>query len=297
METDIEREFVAILKKPVVVNEPLGTRVISRKLEEEGIYLTEKGREKLANAPVFDKVGMIASKIDDLSYKTTFDLETKTGDIILNVSLIQKKDFQKAIDIVKEVCKSKLCMSDMFLIAEAGQELGFTIVPDNMVALGTVCAVTINGILLRHKILLKSRFGGILQIDNSKPRRFTEIIEYSSSSIDPAEIFIKGKMTSVLEAARTGAGKVLAGFREIPSVCLNETRNILSKLCQIGFPGTMIIGEPHQPILQIPVSSGYTGLIIPAGLNPLAAVEEAGINTRNMSLSMMMDFQKLKPLI
>jgi repressor of nif and glnA expression len=37
-------------------------------------------------------------------------------------------------------------------------------------------------------------------------------------------------------------------------------------------------------------------MVILAGLNPLAAVEETGIDTQNMSLSMMMDYQKLTPI-
>jgi repressor of nif and glnA expression len=182
------------------------------------------------------------------------------------------------------------------LIAEQGEELKHLIVPDGMMALGTVCAVTINGKLLRHRIPVRSRFGGILQMADSKPLRFTEIIEYSGSSLDPAEIFIKSKMTNVLGAARSGIGKVLAGFREIPAACLSEAEDILDRLAQIGFHGVVVIGEPNQPTLQIPVSNGYVGLVVLAGLNPLAAVEEAGIDTQNMSLSMMMDVQKLTPI-
>jgi len=327
MDTDVERKLIAILKILAESNEPLGARIISRMLEEEGIHLTEravrfhlqlmderglthtagkkgragrtitdKGREELDNALVSDKVGMVDSRIDELSYRTTFDLETKSGDVILNVSLIRKSDFQKALDIVSEVSKAKICVSDAVLIAEEGEELDHLIVPEGMVALGTVCAVTINGELLRNRIPVKSRFGGILQMDNSVPLRFTEIIEYSGSSLDPAEIFIKGKMTSVLDAARSGAGKVLAGFREIPAACLSEAEDILNRLAQMGFSGTVVIGEPNQPTLQIPVSSGYAGMVILAGLNPIAAVEETGIDTQNTSLSMMMDYQRLTRL-
>ncbi len=327
MDTDVERKYIAILRILGESNEPLGARVISRMLEEEGIHLTEravrfdlqfmdergltrnvgkkgragrvitdKGNEELANALVSDKVGMVASRIDELSYQTTFDLDAKGGNVILNVSLIRKSDFPKAINIVKEISKAGICVSDSVLIVNEGEELEHLVVPEDMIALGTVCAVTINGILLRHRIPMKSRFGGILQMDNSRPRRFTEIIEYSGSSLDPAEIFIKGKMTSVLDAVRSGAGKVLAGFREVPAACLPEAEDILRELAQIGFGGTIVIGEPNQPTLQIPVSSGYAGLVILAGLNPLAAVEETGIDTQNMSLSVMMDFQKLKSL-
>ena len=324
MDTDIERKLIGILKILAESNGPVGARVISRILEEDGIHLTEravrfhlqimderglthtagrqgragrtitdKGREELANALVSDKVGMVASRIDELSYQTTFDLETKSGDVILNVSLIREDDFQKALEIVKEVSEAHICVSNSVLIAEEGEELEHLIVPAGMVALGTVCAVTINGILLHHRIPVKSRFGGILQIDKSNPLRFTEIIEYTGSSLDPAEIFIKGKMTSVLDAVRSGAGKVLAGFREIPAICLPEAEDILNRLAQIGFSGTVVIGEPNQPALQMPVNSGYAGLVILAGLNPLAAVEEMGIDTQNTSLCMMMDFRKL----
>jgi len=327
MDTDVERKLIAILKILGDSNDPVGARVISRILAEDGIHLTEravrfhlqimdekglthtagrkgragrtitdKGREELANALVSDKVGMVASRIDELSYLTTFDLETKSGNVILNVSLIHKDDFQRAMDIVKEVSEASICVSSSVLIAQEGEELDHLIVPADMVAIGTVCAVTINGVLLHHRIPVQARFGGILQMADSKPLRFTEIIEYSGSSLDPAEIFIKGRMTSVLDAARTGEGKVLAGFREIPVACLPEAEDILNRLAQMGFGGTVVMGEPNQPTLQMHVGNGYAGLVILAGLNPLAAVEEAGIETHNTSLSMMVDFQKLTPL-
>lgn len=327
MDTDVERKLIAILKILSENNAPLGARVISRMLEEDGIYLTERavrfhlqlmdergltctagkkaragrlitdrGRDELANALVSDKVGMVDSRIDELAYRTTFDVKSKDGDVILNVSLIPKENFQDALAIVREVSEAKICVSSSVMIVEEGKELGSLIVPRGMVALGTVCAVTINGILLRHRIPLRSRFGGILQMDSFNPRRFTEIIEYSGSSLDPVEIFIKGKMTSVHKAARSGAGKVLAGFREIPTACLPEAQDILDKLAEIDFSGVVVIGEPNQPTLQIPVSNGYAGMVILAGLNPLAAVEESGINTQNTSLCTMMAIQKLTPL-
>jgi hypothetical protein len=327
MERDIERKLVAILKILSNSNEALGARIISRKLEDEGIHLTEravrfhlqimdereltrivgkhgragrliteKGREELENALVSDKVGMISSRMDGLSYKTDLDIQTKQGNIILNVSLIPKNDFAQALDIIKEIFNSNICVGPLVKIANEGEMLGKLSVPKGFHALGTICSVTISGILLHHRIPVKSRFGGILQVYNYNPMRFTEIIEYASTSLDPAEIFIKGKMTSVLNTARNGSGKVLASFREIPIACLKEAEKILQRLSEIGLCGTMIVGEPNQPILQIPVSNGYVGLVILAGLNPLAAVEEAKINTINTSLCDIIDFGELHPL-
>jgi repressor of nif and glnA expression len=327
MERDIERKLVAILKIVADSSNPLGARMISRKLDEEGIHLTEravrfhlqlmdernltravgrqnragreitdKGREELTNALVSDKVGMVSSRMDELSYLTDFDLDTRQGKIILNVSIIRKDDFAEAMCIAKEAFESNMCVGHLVLTADEGQRLGQLTIPKGMKALGTVCAVTINGILLHHRIPVKSRFGGILQMQNYQPLRFTEIIEYSASSLDPAEIFVKSKMTSVLNVARTGYGKVLAGFREIPIACLKEAESIFKRLEEIGLSGTVVIGEPNQPTIQMPVASGYAGLVVLAGLNPLAAVEEAGISTQNTSLCTMVDFQELKPL-
>lgn len=327
MDNSIERKQIAILKILADSKEPLGARIISRKLKDEGFHLTEravrfhlqvmdeknltqavgkhnragreitpKGLEELANALVSDKVGMVSSKIDDLSYRTDFDLDTRCGKIILNLSLIKKEDFPNAIHIAKEAFDSGISVGQLVITANEGMRIGNLIVPQGMKALGTICMITINGIFLHNRIPVKSRFGGILQIQDREPVRFTEIIEYNSSSLDPAEIFIKSKMTSVLNTARSGSGKVLAGFREIPIACLRETEYLIKKLEEIGISGVIAIGKPNQPTLQIPVTNGYAGLVVLAGLNPIAAIEEVGIETKNISMCALVDFQELTPL-
>jgi repressor of nif and glnA expression len=65
------------------------------------------------------------------------------------------------------------------------------------VGLATVCSIVTNGVLLKAGIPIDSRFGGILQVQNDKPVRFTEIIHYDGSSLDPSEIFIKARMTAI----------------------------------------------------------------------------------------------------
>ena len=124
--------------------------------------------------------------------------------------------------------------------------------------------------------------------------RFIELIYYDASSLDPAEVFIKSKMTDVRGAVKNGNGKVLAGFREFPAVCLNNVVEIVEKLEKIGMSGVTAIGKPGQPVLEIPVSAGCVGMVVLGGLNPLAAVEEAGIKTENKALCAMVNFNVLK---
>ncbi|MCP4605873.1 MAG: DUF128 domain-containing protein [Proteobacteria bacterium] len=60
------------------------------------------------------------------------------------------------------------------------------------------------------------------------------VIGYDSTTINPIEIFIKGKMTSVNEIVRTGMGTLGASFREIPAVALSKAKQIIKKLERTG---------------------------------------------------------------
>lgn len=322
MNKEVERKTLEILKILNDAQKPIGSRIISRKLRERGYQLTErsvryhlrimdaqgltecKGRaghiitqegiEEVNNALVSYKVGMIINRVDALSYQTTFDYRTGKGDVILNVSLIPESQFSEAWDIMGGVFDSDvISLSNMVKVAYAGQKLGKTNIPQGMIGIGTVCAVTINGILLHHRIPVYSKFGGIVQLESFEPTRFTEIISYDGTSLDPAEIFIKSKMTNVIGATNTGNGKILAGFREIPAVCLEPAQEVLKEMEEIGFGGIIGISKPSHPVLEFPVSTGAVGLVIEAGLNPIAAVEEAGISTESNSLHTMIDYSEL----
>jgi repressor of nif and glnA expression len=181
------------------------------------------------------------------------------------------------------------------LAGPGGAGAGELRVPEGRFALGTVCSVAINGVLLSHGIATVSKFGGLLQLEEGKPKRFTEIIYYEGTTLDPLEIFIKGHMTSVKEAARTGNGIIGASFREVPAEATEEVKRIARRLDQAGLGAIMLIGRPHQPVLGIPVTPGRTGLVVAGGLNPLAAVEESGIATRNMAMAALCPFDRLGP--
>ena len=126
-----------------------------------------------------------------------------------------------------------------------------------------------------------------------KPVRFTELIHYEGTSLDPLEIFIKGKMTSVTQAARTGAGKVGAGFRLIPATAYDRFLEITDQMAQAGIRGVASVGRPSHPLLEIPVPLERAGVILYAGLNPGAAIEEAGIETTNHAMGALVDFSEL----
>lgn len=272
----------------------LDERGFTKAFGKEGRMITPKGREELTQAFVSDKIGFIISKIETLSYLTNLDLDTQEGNIILNISFFPEANLKNAIRIMKPVFSSPYVMSKMVILRKSGEKIGDMIVPEGQVGFGTVCSVTINGIFLNMGIPVTSKFGGVLQI-NSEPVRFTAVISYEGSSLDPLEIFIKSKMTDVLGAVKNHSGKILASFREIPVVSIEKAMQLRETMKEKGIGGILLTGKPNQPLLEMPVSVDRAGMIVVGGLNPIAALEEAGIPTVSKAMSTLYRFSELIP--
>jgi repressor of nif and glnA expression len=318
---EVERKERLILKILNDSQQPLGARIIARLLKDHGVYLgeravryhlklmdergltrlvsrdgrliTELGVEELGDALVRDKVGFAIARIELLAFRTDFDLDKRTGAIPVNVSLFSKSKFDKAVQAMKPVFAAGLCVSDLVALAHEGEKLGELIVPTGKIALATVCSIVINGTLLKAGVPMDSRFGGILQIRNHEPFRFVELIHYAGSSLDPSEVFIRARMTSVRGVVRIGNGKMLANFREIPALCRPIAENVVAKLKEAGLGGLMAMGNISEPVCEIPVEVNRIGMIFIGGLNPVAAAEEAGIEAENYAMSTVMEYQKL----
>jgi len=184
-------------------------------------------------------------------------------------------------------------MSDKVVMHKGGERIGDIIVPEGQVGFGTVCSVTINGIFLKAGIPITSKFGGVLQIEDSEPSRFTALISYEGSSLDPLEIFIKSRMTDVMNATKNRNGQILASFREIPVVSIEKANELSALMKGKGIGGILRIGNPNQPLLEMPVAMDKAGMIIVGGLNPIAALEEAGIPTVSKAMSTLYEFSDL----
>ena len=318
---EVERKVIAILRILSQSNEPLGARVISHHLKDYGIELSERavryhlklmdergftqsvgrdgrlitqlGLEELENALVSDKVGFVASKIELLAYQTDFDVDKREGKVPVNVSLLPEERFQEAIEAMKSVFQAGICVSELVAIARQGERLGGLVVPQGKVGLATVCSIIINGALLRAGVPVDAKFGGILQIKNHKPLRFVELIQYSGSSLDPSEIFIASKMTSVGRVAREGEGRILANFREIPALCQPVAEKVIAGLKQTDLDGLIVMGEISKSVCEVPVEVNKVGMILAGGLNPVAAAVESGIEVENRAMSTVMEYQDL----
>lgn len=257
------------------------TRFVSRR---RGREITKRGQEELAHANVIEKVGFVAAKVDTLGYQMSFSNRSGKGTIIMNIAMIRKRNLSRVMAEMEPVFARRLGMGMKLALVRGGHTLGNIVVPKDSVALGTVCSVTVNGILLHEGIPVTSRFGGLVEIRDEEPVRFVELIEYSGTTLDPLEAFIRAGMTQVRECARKGSGIIGASFREIPSVAIDSVRRIEKGMETHGLAGILALGKPNQPLLDIPVAEGRAGMIVTGGLNPIAAVHEAGIQVTMKSL-------------
>jgi repressor of nif and glnA expression len=128
---------------------------------------------------------------------------------------------------------------------------------------------------------------------NRKPMRFTEIIRYDGTSVDPSEIFIKAGMTSVTETVATGGGEILANFRETPALCLPLVDTVITGLKDAGIDGVIDRGRPSESVCEVAVEPNRVGLVLIGGLNPIAAAQEVGVEAENHSMSTVVGYQEL----
>ena len=319
---DAESKLVSILKVLSESSEPLGSIVIARKLEREGVFLSERavryhlriadergytqpvgrdgrlitteGQQEVKEALAPQHLGFVREKLEMLAYQTTFDPEKRTGRLSINTSLIDKDKFKKAVSAMKDAFKAGICVSDLVATASEGERLGSVVVPSGKIGFATVCSVAVNGVLLKAGIPTEFRFGGVLEVRNSKPRRFVAIIDYAGTSLDPSEQFIRARMTSVGEASRTGSGKILGVFRTIPAPAREVTEEKIAMLKEAGINGIYAIGNTSETLCQIPVALNRIGIVQLGGLNPVAAAVEAGIEIESMAESGLIDFQQLQ---
>lgn len=319
--SETERKIIAILKVLNESSEPLGSITIARELERYGVFLSERtvryhlritdergytqpfgrdgrmltdqGLEELKIALAPEHVGFVLEKLETLAFQTTFNPQTRTGLVPINTSLVSEDKFQEVLNIMGEVFSAGFGVSEFIAVAHEGEKLGSVIIPEGKTGIGTICSVVVNGVLSKSGVPIESKFGGVLELRSPKPERFIAIIYYSGTSLDPSEQYVRARMTSVREAARTGKGKILANFREIPAPSRVFVNEKIKEMKDAGIGGVYRLGNTSESICQTPVGLNRVGLIFLGGLNPMAAVAEAGIEVDNNSESGLLDFQEL----
>ena len=131
---DAENKLIAILKVLSESSEPLGSITIARRLENEGVFLSERavryhlriadergftipggrdgrlitpeGQQEVKEALASQHLGFVREKLELLAYESTFDPVSRTGQLSINTSLIPESKFKKALSAMKDVFRA-----------------------------------------------------------------------------------------------------------------------------------------------------------------------------------------------
>ncbi len=324
IDSQVQRKLIEILRILYENKDPIGARLIADRMNERGYpigergvryhlrildergltrrqgydgrVITELGVNELKDALVGDRVGFIITRIEKLIYDTTFNLKTGEGKVIINLSIIDKNDFDRTMEVLKHVVYNGYSISPYIKLIDEGTVTSDIEIPEGKTGIATMCSITIDGILLKNGIPVNPKYGGLLEVKDRKPTHFDELIVYNGTTIDPMRIFMSKKMTRVLPAVDTGSGVLLANLREIPATSLSEAEKVLESAMDARIVGIAEIGKQGKSVLNAPVDTGKVGVVVYAGTNAMAAVEESGIKVETHPISTVIDFKELKKL-
>lgn len=277
-------------------------RMYLTRLDEEGLTLshgkrgreiTEKGFHEMNGDQLLRRVGFMSAKIDTMTYSLNFDAALRRGTVAVNITLVDREVFLARLDLISEVFSQGYAVGTLVSILYPGESLGSLAVPPGKIGFCTVCSVTLNGILIRHGIPIRSIFSGLLELEEGKATRFSERIDYDRTSIDPLQLFIRARMTNYMGAIKEGTGSIGAGFREIPQGSCALVSSLADTWESLGLKAFFEIGRPNQQLLNIPVTEGSCGVIVTGGLNPGAILEETGEEVTHYALHGLLEYTKL----
>jgi repressor of nif and glnA expression len=244
--------------------------------DRKGRTITRKGLEELSRSLASQRLGFITTRFMSLAYSATYDPSLDSGTVVANVSIFDKSLYDTTMETVKALHDMDLLSAPYIKILDENEEYEDISVPEGKIALFTVCNLTLDSILIHSGVPLFFEYGGLVQMVNRKPIRFVEIISYEGTTVAPLEVFVYKKMASISRILKTGSGMILATLREIPSEARERTVKILEKQKEKGWGGILVLGEPNESVLGVPVSMDRFGICMVGGIVPGAAMVEKG---------------------
>jgi repressor of nif and glnA expression len=236
---------------------------------------------------------LVNHKIEDYALQVTFDPTTGEGDVVYNLSLIKNEDLEFAISILKDAFRSGVSVSGLVKFFKSGEKAGadYTI-PEGCTGIGTMCSITFDGLLIRRGVPVNPIGGGIVEIENRTPIRFTHMILYEHTTIDPLQVLMSQKTTSVTQVMRRGSGNILANIREIHMEAESLVGQVLDEITSSS-SGILEVGMPNVPLLGVPVSPQYIAIAAVGGTNPMAAIREGNRWVETQAMKGLIDIRQM----
>lgn len=251
---------------------------------------------KKGTNPSGEPITFTVSHMEDLMYRVTFNPSMYTGKLVTNISLIDSEHINDVLPIFRDVMLSGLTVSPLVKLLSPGESIGDLTIPPYLHGIATVCSITVDGVLLKHGVPIKPKFGGLVEIRDGVPLRFTDLVMYDSTTLDPLEILMSQSLTSVSDMLTSGSGKILANLREITMTAREKVEEVLDELVSAGFGGILEVGEPNSDILGMSLERDHFGVVVVGGTNAEAVVQEQGFKMDTHAMSTLIDVNEMVPI-
>lgn len=234
--------------------------------------------------------------IEDYAIRVTFDPLEGKGDVVYNLSLIKNEDLEFAISVLKDANRAGVSVSGLVKFYPSGERVSDFVIPDGCTGICTMCSITFDGLLIRRGIPVNPIGGGVVEVEDRAPVRFTHMILYEHTTIDPLQVLISQKTTSVTNVMRRGSGNILANIREFHMEAEHLVGIVLDELASSSYSGILEVGMPNVPLLGVPVSPEFIGIAAIGGTNPLAAIREGDRWVQIQAMKGMMDIAEMEDI-
>jgi repressor of nif and glnA expression len=224
------------------------------------------------------------SRIENLMQQVTFDPRKAEGMIITNTSRVKKERLQDLLAVFYDTIQSGLSVYPRIKLEDEGR----------MVSIKTACSLTLDGVLLKAGIPVRPKGGGIIEVVEREPVRFTDMLMYWATTIDPIDVLISHELTDITGMMRTGNGRILGNLQEAPMLAKEHIEEVLDSLAEMEFTGVLELGEPNMNVLGISVERDHLGVSLVGGTNLIAAAREFGIQVEHESISDLTDISEMK---
>ena len=224
------------------------------------------------------------ARIENLMHQVSFNPADMKGKIITNTTRVKNEVLDETLAVFYDTINSGLAVSPMIKVME-GKRLA---------KIKTACSLTLCGVLLKHGIPVHPRGGGLVEVVEREPTRFTDMLMYWASTIDPIDVLTAQGLMDITGMMRTGNGRILGNLHEAPMLARDRIEDMLEILAQAGFAGVLELGQPNMNVLGVSVERDHVGLALVGGTNLVAAAKELGIDVVHESISDLTDISEMK---
>lgn len=238
----------------------------------------------------------VSHRIEDYAMKVTFNPAEGTGTIVYNLTLIPSDFTSQAIEIFRATCDAGISPSTLLRILDSGEEIDGFSIPAGYDGMLTLCSITLDGLLTQRGIPMTPIGGGVVEVTENIPRRFTHLIKYECTTIDPLQVLISQEITSIMQVMKNGNGSLLGNIRQCHMEAEEKVEEVLEEIAESYFTGILDVGLPNTPCLGVAVDPQYMGVAALGGTNWMAAIKEQGVAVKMQAMKGVIDISQMRDI-